>query len=442
MNATSGAVLDGGGLDEAAPDDSAAGKRPSRRERLIAQWAHRLRPRFTDGNAVTLYQGGREFFPVLEHEISQAKREIFMETYLFHDDATGWAIARALAAAAQRGVRVHLMVDGYGGGKLSADQAQLMRDAGVRVEIFRAEGSPWALSRRRLRRLHRKITVVDARVAFVGGINIVDDFEDPNHGKLPGARLDYSTRLEGPILGQIHWAVHRHFWSTALVNRAFKRAGRSPSERFWERARLPEPDPAHVAPVGDVRAMLVLRDNIRFRHTIERRYLWAIRRARREIIIANAYFLPGVRFRRALVAAARRGVRVRLLLQGRIEYALQHHASQALYDELLRAGVEIIEYHTSFLHAKVAVIDDTCTVGSSNIDPFSLLLARESNVVFDDARVAAQLKARLEAAIAEGGQPVQLRHIERRAWPVRVANWCSFVLLRIAVSLTGVAGRY
>jgi phosphatidylserine/phosphatidylglycerophosphate/cardiolipin synthase-like enzyme len=133
------------------------------------------------------------------------------------------------------------------------------------------------------------------------------------------------------------------------------------------------------------------------RSQIERAYLKALGGARREVLIANAYFFPGRRFRRALAEAARRGVRVRLLLQGRAEYVLPHLATQSLYEPLLGAGVEIVEYHRSFMHAKVAVIDDWATVGSSNIDPFSLLLAREANVVVVDAGFAATLRERLLA---------------------------------------------
>ena len=142
----------------------------------------------------------------------------------------------------------------------------------------------------------------------------------------------------------------------------------------------------------------MIRDNLRYRRDIERAYLAAIRTAKREILIANAYFFPGVRFRRALIAAAQRGVRVTLLLQARVEYLLLHYASRALYGQLLAAGIEIQEYHRSFLHAKVAVVDDHwATVGSSNIDPYSLLMAREANVFVRDPHFADQLRVELAA---------------------------------------------
>jgi cardiolipin synthase A/B len=188
--------------------------------------------------------------------------------------------------------------------------------------------------------------------------------------------------------------------------------------------------------------MFVPRDNFRFRRTIEQQYLKAIGHSRKEVFIANAYFFPGVKFRRALIEAAKRGVRVRLLLQGKVEYPLQHFASQAMYEKLLQAGIEIIEYKKSFLHAKVAVIDDWSTVGSSNIDPFSLLLAREANVVIENAAFALQLKVALEKGAEEGGEPVLLQRFIKRSMPVRAVHWFSFLLLRAAVALTGASGKY
>src|SRR5690606_5200614 len=156
---------------------------------------------------------------------------------------------------------------------------------------------------------------------------------------------------------------------------------------------------------------------------------------RTDVLIANAYFLPGARFRRALTMAAARGVRVRLLLQGRVEYRLQHYATQALYEQLLAAGIEIYEYRSSFLHAKVAVIDDHSTVGSSNIDPFSLLLAREANVFVDDAEFSRGLRERLDHAIRSGSSVVALDVFRRRRWYQRLLHYLAFALLRFVVSL-------
>ena len=164
----------------------------------------------------------------------------------------------------------------------------------------------------------------------------------------------------------------------------------------------------------------------------------AIGNARSEVIIANAYFLPGARLRKALILAARRGVRVRLLLQGRYEYFLQYHASRPVYGALLKAGIEIHEYAASFLHAKVAVVDSRwATVGSSNLDPLSLLLAREANVVVRDRGFAAQLRERLEHAMAHGGHRVDAAAFANRSWRRRSLEVLAFMAMRLGLFLIG-----
>ena len=375
---------------------------------------------FVDGNRITLLKSGAEYFPALVAEFDAAQREILLETYIFEADATGRSIAAALVRAARRGIAVNVMVDGFGSKDLDRGLVREMREDGVRFLVYRQNISPWTLRRTRLRRLHRKIALVDARVAFVGGINVVDDV-DAQGGAAP--RFDYAVRVEGPLLAEIYPVV-RQLWS------------RVSAIRFH--ARGPEPR-AHVPPAssrGGQRASFVVRDNIGHRSDIEQAYLAAIGQARDEIIIANAYFFPGGRFRRALVQAAARGVRVVLLLQGRVEYVLQHYATRALYGSFLDAGIEIHEYHRSFLHAKVAVIDrHWSTVGSSNIDPFSLLLAREANVVIEDETFSGELRASLLAAMADGASQVRRERWADQPWTTRFATWSCYQLARF---VTGV----
>jgi len=394
----------------------------------------RLRPRPLDGNEVRLLQSGAEFFPALVAAIDAAVAEVWLETYIFAGDAAGLRVADALAHAAGRGVAVRLLIDGYGTRELPKDIAQRLERAGVQIEVYAPMARWLTLDRERLRRLHRKQAAVDGHIAFVGGINVLDDLQDPNHGVLEHPRLDYAVRLTGPVAASVHAAMGR-LWAQVSV-------GRSPLRALGlERPRGgPQPN-GRRAPAG-VRAMLVLRDNIANRRAIERAYLKALGGARREALIANAYFFPGRRFRRSLAEAARRGVRVRLLLQGRAEYVLPHLATQALYEPLLAAGVEIVEYHRSFLHAKVAVIDDWATVGSSNIDPFSLLLAREANVVVVDAGFAATLRERLLASMAEGGRAVLPEEHARRPWTRRLAGWLATLMLRLGVMVSGHRERY
>ncbi|MFH1604963.1 MAG: phospholipase D-like domain-containing protein, partial [Pseudomonadota bacterium] len=267
---------------------------------------------FLGGNKLELLTNGSAYFPALRQAIDAARSEIYLETYIFADDETGISIATALAHAVVRGVRVHVLVDGFGSKEMFKQTRQLLLDAGVQVLVFGPKTSPLTLRRNRLRRLHRKLVAVDGRVAFVGGINIIDDMHTPRHTP---PRYDYAVRIEGPLIASV---VQQ-------------------SERLWRRVAwahlrggLQRPPPVNAAPVGNQRAALVVRDNFRHRSDIEDAYLEAIEQAREEIILANAYFFPGARFRHALRRAAERKVRVMLLLQGRIEYALLHYASRAL----------------------------------------------------------------------------------------------------------------
>ncbi len=378
------------------------------------------------GNRLTLLTSGAAYFPALIAEIEAAASEIHLETYIFADDATSRAVAAALARAARRGVAVRVLADGFGARDFDQGLGAGLRRDGVEVMVYRPEAGRLALRRHRLRRLHRKLSVFDGRVAFVGGINVIDDWSEP---EAPAPRFDYAVRVEGPVVAQIHQAT-RHVWRLVRWARLGRRPP-PPAQRF------PRPERA-----GEVRAGLVIRDSLRHRADIERAYLTAIDGARDSILLANAYFLPGRRFRQALLQAAHRGVRVTLLLQGRVEYALLHYATQALYDRLIAAGIRIVEYRAGFLHAKVAVVDaDWATVGSSNIDPFSLLLAREANLVVRDTGFAAGLRQSLEAACAESGIEIAADTLPTRTWAMRWISRVAYGLIRLMVGMTAYIPR-
>lgn len=382
-----------------------------------------MKAAFLPGNRLHLLNSGNEYFPALIAAIDGALREVHLETYIFEDDATGNAVADALIRAAGRGVAVRLLVDGFGGGDFPQTLMPRLVAGGVQVLIYRPEVARFRLRRTRLRRLHRKIAVVDAQIAFIGGINIIDDLNTPHH--IP-PRFDFAVRVEGPLLDPINHATRR-LWevvSWASLRRRFRLAAAAPA---------PTTDAA-----GGAVAAFVLRDNLRHRRAIETAYLDALREARKEVIIASAYFLPGLRFRHTLVAAARRGVRVTILLQGRIEYRLLHYATQALYLRFLGAGIHIFEYHQSFLHAKVAVVDsEWATVGSSNIDPFSLLLAKEANLVSRDPEFAATLRGCLLDAMASGAREMRVEEWSRIGVVSKILRWASYQLGRMAMGLLG-----
>ncbi|HZR70473.1 MAG TPA: cardiolipin synthase ClsB [Burkholderiales bacterium] len=378
------------------------------------------------GNRITLLRSGVEYFPALEAAIRAARREIYLESYLYEADETGWRITNALADAARRGVAVHVLVDGFGAKAMPPEMVQALARAGAERLVYRPEISPFRIRKYRLRRMHRKLVAIDGAVAFVGGINVIDDFGPDGRGP---PRLDFAVRIEGPLLRPIQEALQRLWTRVAWV-------------RLHRRRRAKHRVQVDDAPKGAQAAAFVVRDNFRHRSDIEDAYLAAIDAARDEILIANAYFFPGTRFRRALLRAAGRGVRVTLLLQGKIEYTLQHYASRALYGALLQSGVEIYEYHKSYLHAKVAVIDGHwATVGSSNIDPFSLLLAREANVVVEDRDFAAELRLALHAALEDGSLVIEGGRWFRLPLWRRIPMWVSYAIGRFIMGMVGFGGQ-
>jgi cardiolipin synthase len=377
------------------------------------------------GNRIRLLESGDEYFPELERALDAAQREIYLESYIYEADTTGLRIAAALLRAARRGVRVHVLLDGFGSRSFPAALRAQLQSAGAQVLMYRPEMSLWRLRRHRLRRLHRKLAVIDAQAAFCGGINIIDDRNTPSHTP---PRFDYAVKVEGPLLADIHRHVRQLWTRTAWLHLAPRRRARP----------LLRPD---LRPRGAQSAAFLVRDNLRHRHDIEEAYLDAIDHARREIIIACAYFLPGKGFRDALRAAAARGVHVILLLQGRVEYFLLHHASRALYRELLEAGIEIHEYFASFLHAKVAVVDDGwATVGSSNLDPLSFLLAREANVVVFEAGFVEDLRSSLKRAV-ETGARIVLREAWKPTFLQRGLISAAYGTVRMLMGLFGYATR-
>lgn len=377
------------------------------------------------GNRLRLLQGGAEFFPALIAAIDAARVEVHLETYIFNADPSAEAVRDALVRASRRGVSVRLLVDGVGSRELPPAWLDALDAAGAGVMFYRPLVGSWRSNPLTLRRLHRKLAVVDARIAFLGGMNLIDDFEPVHH---PAPRLDFSVEVEGPLLAEIHHSARRLWQLVALTQL-------QPGERRTPVLRPSWPTDGHV------RAAFVVRDNLAHRRDIERAYLAALSLAREEIVIANAYFLPGRRFRKLLKKAAARGVRVHLLVQGHTDHPFFQAAARALYRDLLAAGVVIHEYRMSELHAKVAVVDGRwATVGSSNIDPFSLLLAREANLVVDDAGFAGELRERLTQAIGEAAalDPAGWR---RRPWPRRVLSWIAYEAVRLMVGLAG-GGRW
>jgi cardiolipin synthase len=398
-----------------------------------------------DGHQIRLIEGGQAYFEALVAALEQARSQVHIETYIFDFHGAAAMVAEALERAALRGLHVWVVVDGVGTPDLPIEWKERFEGAGVKWRVYSPLGTLGLLIPSRWRRLHRKLCVIDGHLAFCGGITILDDWYDPHHGSLAQPRFDFAVCAKGALVQQMQETMSQLWWRIQGVRHARQQQFPEAFSSFraaglhlpWTHEAMPAKEERMVAKAG-----LLLRDNVLNRSQIERAYLKAIGAARHEIVIANAYFLPGRRLRKALIHAAKRGVRVRLLLQGRYEYFMQYHAARPVYGVLLAAGIEIHEYGASFLHAKVAVVDPDndrpwATVGSSNLDPISLLLAREANVVVADKAFAQQLYQRLDLAIKAQSQAVGAALYTQRPWHLRLRDRVAFGLMRLALFLTG-----
>ncbi len=418
------------------------------------------------GHQLLLLEGGAGLFPALVAAMDMARSVVHLETYIFEFAGEALSVAEALERAAGRGVQVRLVVDGIGTPSVPAEWQQRFAQAGVSWRVYAPMGRFGMLIPSNWRRLHRKLCVIDGTVGFCGGINIIDDQDDGALGRLSAPRLDFSLRVAGPLVTEMTETMEQLWWRLQAVRKARQREFRAAWEALREtnpvgdfsrllgkieastglgrlrnsRAHLRDGEGATEVLLGvdDARAALLLRDNVSHRHDIERDYLKAIGAARQHIVIANAYFIPGRKLRRALTLAAARGVRVRLLLQGKYEHFLQYHAARPVYKTLLDAGIEIHEYAPSALHAKVAVVDQRwATVGSTNLDPLSLLLAREANVSTTDTRFAALLHDCLDAILQSGCHRLDAEWLGQRPWQQRALDRLAFAVMRTLLFLTG-----
>jgi cardiolipin synthase len=412
--------------------------------RRLAQFGQRLlgrrygsRYRFTTGNDVRLFNSGDAYFAALIERIDAATSIVTLETYIFAGDDAGHDVSAALLRAAARGVHVRVITDGIGTQRLPMFDA--WSAAGIEHRIY----NPHLFGRFGFSRTHRKLAVIDDAYAYCGGINIVDDY-DQNGTRLPYPRWDFAVELCGPVVADVRVAFDLQWRRIRLGHRPRQAPeteganAQAVTDQFVRARR-------RVRGGGDVRAAaepsiaFVARDNIVNRRAIEKAYLTAIGQARAEVLLANPYFMPGRKLRRALIFAARRGVDVRLVV-GRKEFAVLDYAVPFLYRSLLRAGVKIAEYEKTMLHGKVAVVDSNWgTVGSSNLDALSLVLNNEANVVLVLHRELDQLRGAILAAFAES-RGIDAAHYEARPLSEQFLNWFAYQGYRALMKLLTVGG--
>jgi len=373
------------------------------------------------GNQVELLENGEAYFPKVFEVLRQAQREILLETFILFEDKVGLELQGVLIEAARRGVKVVVSLDGFGCGELQPAFLGELADAGVTVQMFDPASKTLGIRTNWFRRLHRKIVVVDANVAFIGGIN----FSADHLGDFgPEAKQDYAVQVTGPAVADLH-----HF--------ALAQSGRQVRmRRGWRRRQ--QPPSAWPGDQGEGLVRLIYRDNLQHRDDIEEAYIHALGKAQTRVVIANAYFFPGYRLLRAIRNAARRGVQVQLIMQGQPDVLLAKLAARMLYDYLLKDGVVIHEYCQRPLHGKVALVDEEwSTVGSSNLDPLSLSLNLEANVLIHDRRFNQQLYERLQTLAKDHCQTMP-ENRKPRLWLWRLTvGFLVFHVMRHFPALTG-----
>jgi len=344
---------------------------------------------------VRLLRDGREAFPAMVAAIDEAEREVLLEMYWIGADAAGEMFRAALAAAARRGVTVRVIYDSLGSFDLWPGWWEPVTAAGGEVIEFH----PVSPLRREFKvklleqRDHRKVLVIDGRVAFTGGINLSHEWLPPEQGGL-GWRDD-NVAVEGPAAEELRTLFYR-------TRRRFVR----------------EPIPADVTPIlrKHPRPVWVLASRALPQRLLHREYVQRIQHARASVEIANSYFVPNMRVRRALARAVARGVRVRVLVPERGDVLAVQFAVEALFDTLLRRGVEIYTLPGPMLHAKTAIIDDVfTTIGSYNLDERSWRKNLEVNLAVLDAPFARHVRGWFDQDVARARR-VDLATWRQRSW--------------------------
>ncbi|ELY2736785.1 cardiolipin synthase ClsB [Cronobacter dublinensis] len=357
-----------------------------------------MKTNWRDGNRIELLENGDEFYPAVFDAIDNARSKIILETFIWFDDNVGRQLHEVILRAAQRGVSVEVLLDGYGSPDLSDEFVGTLTSAGVKFRYYDPRPRTLGMRTNVFRRMHRKIVVIDGEVAFVGGINYSAEHMS-DYG--PEAKQDYAVRVEGPVVQDIYQFVLRNL-------------GEEQVSRWWQRHYQQAVD--NTMP-GEAQALFIWRDNNDHRDDIERHYLKMLANAKKEVIIANAYFFPGYRLLHAMRNAARRGVKVKLIVQGEPDMPIVKVGARLLYNYLVKGGVEVYEYLRRPLHGKVALMDDHwATVGSSNLDPLSLSLNLEANLIIHDTQFNQTLRENLTRLIREDCKQVDESMMPKRTW--------------------------
>lgn len=360
-----------------------------------------LGPSLIDGNTLTAYQNGDEIFPAMLDAIRDAQHTITFETYIYWSGDIGQQFAEALSERARSGVKVHVLLDWVGAGKIEDSVITSMEDAGVEVAMFHP--LHWYSLSRMNNRTHRKLLVTDGQVGFTGGVGVADLWlghaQDAEHWR------DSHYRIEGPAVAQMQASFMDNWMRTRELV-------------LHDETYFPK-----LEPIGTALAQVFTSSRDEGSESVRLMYLLSIAAAQSSIRIAASYFVPDSLVTEALVSAAERGVKIEVIVPGgHIDTEVVRQASRGRWGPLLQAGIDIYEYQPTMYHCKVMIVDDLwTTVGSTNFDNRSFRLNAEANLNVLDAEFAREQARTFEADRAQSHQ-VTYEAWRHRPWRERVTE--------------------
>lgn len=355
---------------------------------------------------VVLVHSGDDYFSRLRNIIRQAKIEIHFQTYIFDNDSTGNEIVEALKEAASRNVKIYMLLDGYGSSSFSDKVVNELTLKGINFRFFSA--NIFYIGRR----LHHKIVVADGNIALIGGINIADKYRG-TATKEPW--LDYAVQIENEVIAeQLHQLCEKIYFKKKrikkeIINPVF-----------------------HL--VDGIPLRIIRNDWLKRKNEISKTYISIIQNAKKEVVIVGSYFLPGRRLSNALKNAAKRGVKIKIILSGISDLPIVMWATNYVYTSFLKQGIELFEWKKSVLHGKLAVVDNKrTTIGSYNLNQLSSYGSIEMNVEINSVVFSKNLSAHLIDIIKQCDSITFETLTVRNRIFTRLKNWLAYRLIRIAL---------
>lgn len=369
---------------------------------------------YTKNNQVELVAGGKKYFDLLLSLIQNAKKSIHFQTYIYANDETGVLVANALKSAALRGVQVYLLVDGYASKNLTSSFTKQLQTAGINFRFFEPifKSSHFYFGRR----LHHKVIVIDEKYGLVGGLNVANHYNDMP--KNP-SWLDFAVLVEGEIVQQL-CSLCWKTWNGFTANTTLFECEKDSNVQQFSAEK-------------QVNIKMIRNDWVRGKNEISKSYLSMFQSSKSEVTILCSYFFPGIKIRRQMVKAAKRGVKIKVIVAGLSDVLVAKYAERWLYDWLLRNKIQIYEYQKNILHAKVAVCDDNwMTIGSYNINDISAYASIELNLELQNAAFCKDVRQTMDKIIATDCVEINAEHsLKTNTIYRRLVCWLAYRCTRI-----------